>query len=633
MAEISGAQAIVKTLEQLNVDTVFGLPGGAILNTYNEINNNTKFKHILVRHEQGAGHAASGYAIASGKVGVAMVTSGPAATNIVTAIADANMDSVPIVVITGQVSASLIGTDAFQEADIIGITLPITKHSYLVSKAQDIPKILCEAFHIAKSGRPGAVLVDITKSAMLGTFEYDFPENIFLPGYNPKLVPDEECLENALKLIMQAKKPAIYAGGGCVRSNSDKELLKFVNSLNCPIVTSLQARGIISDSHSLCFGMVGMHGTIASAAALQEADLIIALGTRFSDRVTGKLSAFAQKASIIQVDIDPAEINKNRIVDIHLFGDVKLTLEKLNEMINKNINHDEQILKTEQWINFLNGIKNEFPLYLDLERFTKTKNVYSKLSPQLVIKNIGEVAKKHDPKAIFVSGVGQHQMWAAQFLGHENPYNWIQSAGLGTMGYAIPAAMGAAAAKPKNAIWVVDGDGCFQMTNQELATCRLFGLPIKVMIINNGTLGMPRQWQTLLFNKHYSQTDLHDGADGYSGEIVSGDGVEKGGKIDSGIPDFVKLAESYDCLAIRVREESQIIPALEKAANENNRPVVIDFQVAKDAFVFPMVPAGESNNNIMYCENVQPLVDLKYPNIPQNPLKSTKSQAGEVNGK
>lgn len=615
---ITGAKAIVRTLEDLQVDTVFGIPGGAILTTYNELTNNTKFKHILVRHEQGAGHAASGYAISTGKVGVAMVTSGPAATNVVTAIADAQMDSVPIVVITGQVSKGLIGTDAFQEADIIGITLPITKHSYLVTEAGDIPRILSEAFHIASSGRPGAVLVDITKSAMLGSFEYQFPVQMNLPGYDPKNAPDHQCVKNAVQDILDAKRPVIYAGGGCVRSGAEKELLEFASLIGAPVVTTLQARGIIPDSHPLSLGMIGMHGTIASAASLQNADLVISLGTRFSDRVTGDLNYFAKSAKFIQADIDPAEIGKNKPIDTPLIGDIKNVLESLIDSLNISItqnypNIDQFVNRTKPWLKWLDNIESKYPLYIDKERAdSSAKRGLGKLSPQLVIQKIGEIAKHYDKDAKFVAGVGQHQMWASQFLGHEKPHNWVQSAGLGTMGYAIPAAMGAKAGNPNNAVWVVDGDGCFQMTNQELATCRLYNLPIKVMLINNGTLGMPRQWQTLLFGGHYSQTDLHDGADGYSGETVSGDGVEVGGSSNVGIPDFVKLAQSYDCLAIRVTEESEIERALHMAAKENSRPVVVEFQVAKDAMVFPMVPAGESNDNIMYTPDLQPLNDLRY---------------------
>ncbi|MDR1861920.1 MAG: acetolactate synthase large subunit [Candidatus Ancillula sp.] len=605
---ITGAKAIVKTLERLDVDTVFGLPGGAILTTYNELNDNTKFNHILVRHEQGAGHAASGYAIATGKVGVAMVTSGPAATNVVTALADANMDSVPIVVITGQVAASLIGTDAFQEADIVGITLPVTKHSFLVTKPEDVPRVLTEAFHIASTGRPGAVLVDITKSAMVGELDFEFPVEMELKGYNLKDHPDHQCLSAALELIKDSKKPVIYAGGGCVRANAELELMQFVKLLNCPVVTTLQARGVIPDSSTFALGMVGMHGTIAAAGSLQEADLIIALGTRFSDRVTGRLSEFAQHAKFIQADVDASEIGKNREIDAPLYGDVKQTLRFLNSELENRVDQHEQAKKLQPWWGFINELREKYPLYLDEECAQESAGQgLGNLSPQAVIKRIGEVAKEHDEDAVFVAGVGQHQMWASQFLGFEKPHNWVQSAGLGTMGYAIPAGMGAKAGRPSSDVWVVDGDGCFQMTNQELATCRLAGLPIKVMLINNGTLGMPRQWQSLLYNNHYSQTDLHDGADGWSGEIVRGDGVEKGTREAKPVPDFMKLAEAYDCLAIRVTRPEEVDEALERAAAEKERPVVVEFQVAKNAKVFPMVPAGESNDEIMYTQNLRPL--------------------------
>jgi acetolactate synthase-1/2/3 large subunit len=608
MADIlDGAHILVRALEDLGVDTVFGLPGGAILTVYDALNNSTKFRHILVRHEQGAGHAASGYALSSGKPGVAMVTSGPAATNMVTAIADANMDSVPLVVITGQVATNLIGTDAFQEADIVGITLPVVKHSFLITEAKDIASTLAQAFHIATTGRPGVVLVDITKTAMTTQTEYLLSANFELPGFNPKQQPEHQCLLTATDLIVNAQNPVILAGGGTVRADATAELLQLANLINAPVATTLQARGIIPDSDPHSLGMIGMHGTIASAAAVQKCDLLIALGARFSDRVTGKIDEFAPNARIIHADVDPAEIGKNKPVDAPLFGDLKDTLTLLNRHL---LEIDYQADDRAKWWQYLRNLQAEFPLYLDNERAeASAKQGLGALSPQSVIQTIGEIAKRYDENAIFVSGVGQHQMWASQFLGHEKPHNWVQSAGLGTMGYAIPAALGAKAARPQNAVWAIDGDGCFQMTNQELATCTLAGLPIKVMLINNGTLGMPRQWQTLLFGNHYSQTDLHDGADGWSHEIVVGDGVEKGGAENSGIPDFMMLAKAYGALAIRVTRPEEVAEAIEKAAQENNRLVVVEFVVAKDAMVFPMVPAGKSNNSIMYSPTIQPLLE------------------------
>ncbi|MDR2083005.1 MAG: biosynthetic-type acetolactate synthase large subunit [Candidatus Ancillula trichonymphae] len=604
---LDGSHILVRTLEDLGVDTVFGLPGGAILAIYDALTNSTKFRHILVRHEQGAGHAASGYAISSGKPGVVMVTSGPAATNMVTAIADANMDSVPLVVITGQVAANLIGTDAFQEADIVGITLPVVKHSFLVTEATEISHIVSEAFHIAATGRPGVVLVDITKTAMISSAQYDFNQKFQLPGFNPKQQPEHKCLQAATELVVNAKRPVILAGGGTLRAQASKELLDFANLIHAPVVTTLQARGIIPDSDVHSLGMIGMHGTIASAAAVQKCDLLIALGARFSDRVTGKIDEFAPLAKVIHADVDPVEIGKNRVVDAPLFGDLKDTLALLIESLTaaKYTPQDR-----DSWWNYLEDLQMKYPLYLDDEHAQKSaESGMGALSPQSVIQKVGQIAKKYDENAIFVSGVGQHQMWASQFLGHEKPHNWVQSAGLGTMGYAVPAALGAKAARQESAVWVIDGDGCFQMTNQELATCRLAGLPIKAMLINNGTLGMPRQWQTLLFDKHYSQTDLHDGPDGWSGEVVYGDGEEKGGSPNSGIPDFVTLAKAYDCLAIQVTRPEEVEDAIEKAAQENERSVVIEFVVAKDALVFPMVPAGKSNNSIMYTPTVQPLLD------------------------
>ncbi|MDR0950233.1 MAG: biosynthetic-type acetolactate synthase large subunit [Candidatus Ancillula sp.] len=620
--KMTGSEAIIKTLEDLGVETVFGLPGGAILSTYDAITPETKFNHVLVRHEQGAGHAASGFAISGKKetpfknVGVVMVTSGPAATNVVTAIADAQMDSVPLVVITGQVAADLIGTDAFQEADIVGITLPITKHSFLVSDANDIPRILEEAFTIASTGRPGVVLVDVTKTAQTGEVDYNFPNDFRLPGYQPKQVPGFECVNKAMKLIMEAKRPAIYAGGGTVRSKAHKEVLEFAQLLNAPVVTTLQARGIIPDSNNLSLGMVGMHGTITSAAALQNCDLMIVLGARFADRVTGKLDEFAANAKVIQIDIDPAEIGKNREVEAPLYGDIKKTLQGINRQleVNSEISNDIQVEKTKDWWGYLKSLQEKYPLYLDEELAEESgKQGRGALSPQMVIKKIGEISKKVDPDCYYVAGVGQHQMWASQFLEFEKPGHWVQSAGLGTMGYAVPAGMGVKAANPNNDVWVIDGDGCFQMTNQELATCRLSGLPIKVMIINNGTLGMPRQWQTLFFGQHYSQTDLHEGPDGWDGQKIYGNGEEKnGGSLR--VPDFVKLAEAYDAIAIRVTKPEEVMPALERAAAEKERAVVIDFEVAKDAKVFPMVPAGASNNAIMYSEDCQPLLENTFEN-------------------
>jgi acetolactate synthase-1/2/3 large subunit len=490
---------------------------------------------------------------------------------------------------------------------------------------------------------------------MMGVCGYEFPVSHELPGYNPNRRPDHQCWSDALELIRDAKRPAIYAGGGAVRAGAAAELLEFAQLLNAPVVTTLQARGVIPDSCELSLGMVGMHGTVAAAAALQGCDLLIALGARFSDRVTGALSEFAPFAKVIHADIDPAEIGKNRAVDAPLFGDVKETVRDLVAAIRsdpqlsnsatsgagasvsklaatdvysntlgseseENGVHEAQSTKSSTsraaWWEYLRGIQQTYPLYLDEELAEESaRQGRGALSPQFVIKRIGEIAKQHDEDAVFVSGVGQHQMWASQFLGHEKPHNWIQSAGLGTMGYAIPAGMGAKAGRPDSDVWVIDGDGCFQMTNQELATCRLSNFPIKVMLINNGTLGMPRQWQTLLFHKHYSQTDLHDGPDGWDKSVVLGDGEEAGGASNVGVPDFVKLAESYDCLAIRVTRPEEVDEAIERAAAERNRPVVVEFQVAKDAIVFPMVPAGESNNSIIYKVGCQPLKDRKFNEI------------------
>ncbi|GAA3210808.1 acetolactate synthase large subunit [Microbacterium terregens] len=576
---LTGAQAVVRSLELLGVTDVFGLPGGAILPVYDPLMDSTELRHILVRHEQGAGHAAEGYAAASNRVGVAIATSGPGATNLVTAIADAYMDSVPIVCITGQVFSNLMGTDAFQEADIVGITMPITKHSFLVKRAEEIPSAIAAAFHIAGTGRPGPVLVDITKDAQQAEVPFIWPPKVDLPGYRPVTKAHGKQIQAAAQLLAQAKKPVLYVGGGVIRSQASQELLALAETTGAPVVTTLMARGAFPDSHPQHLGMPGMHGTVPAVLALQDADLLISLGARFDDRVTGKAALFAPNAKVVHVDIDPAEIGKIRTADVPIVGDLKDVLVDLEAAFRGQI--DGAAPDTEEWWSFLDGLRDEFPLGY-------TQPTDGLMSPQYVISRIGELT---GPEGIFAAGVGQHQMWAAQFIKYERPNAWLNSGGAGTMGYSVPAAMGAKVAEPDRHVWAIDGDGCFQMTNQELATCAINNIPIKVAIINNSSLGMVRQWQSLFYDGRYSHTDLN-----------TGHGTVR-------IPDFVKLAEAYGCLAIRVEKEEDVDAAIRLALETNDRPVVIDFVVSADAMVWPMVPQGVSNSYVQYARDHSPTFD------------------------
>jgi len=577
---LTGAQAIIRSLELLGIDTVFGLPGGAILPTYDPLMDSKKIRHILVRHEQGAGHAAEGYAAASGKLGVCIATSGPGATNLVTAIADAHMDSVPLLAITGQVNSHAIGTDAFQEADIVGITMPITKHSFLVTNASDIPAVMASAVHIATTGRPGPVLVDVAKDAQNAKFDFVWPpQQDLTPGYKPISDPHGKQIQAAAELILQSKKPILYVGGGVIRAGANHELLRLAKITGAPVTTTLMARGAFPDSNPQHLGMPGMHGTVPAVTALQKADLLITLGARFDDRVTGDVKTFARGAKVIHVDIDPAEIGKIRHADVPIVGDAKIVISLLSEELERQIKGSNYDIS--EWWSYLNGLKDRYPLgYTDLDD--------GKIAPQYVIERIGQIS---GPDAIYAAGVGQHQMWSAQFIKYENPNTWLNSGGAGTMGYAVPAAMGAKVALPEKLVWAIDGDGCFQMTNQELATCTINQIPIKVAIINNSSLGMVRQWQTLFYNSRYSNTDLHTGTDSVM------------------VPDFVKLAEAYGCLAIRVEKEEDVDKAIKLAIETNDRPVVIDFIVGKDAMVWPMVPAGVSNDAVQYARDAAPIWD------------------------
>ncbi|MCU1536182.1 MAG: acetolactate synthase, large subunit [Humibacillus sp.] len=579
--EVTGAQSLVLSLEAVGADTVFGIPGGAILPAYDPMLDSDKVRHILVRHEQGAGHAAEGYASATGRVGVCMATSGPGATNLVTPIADAHMDSVPIVAITGQVASGAIGTDAFQEADIRGITMPITKHNYLVTDPAKIPQAIAEAFHVASTGRPGPVLVDISKDALQATTTFSWPPQIDLPGYRPVTRPHGKQIREASRLIAAARRPVLYVGGGVVRARASEQLRRLVDLTRIPVVTTLMARGTVPDSHELNLGMPGMHGTVAAVTSLQRSDLIIALGARFDDRVTGLLSSFAPDAKIIHADIDPAEISKNRAADVPIVGDVGEVITDLIAQVtlDRATSDDDAGWDYADWRDKVAEWKATFPLgYTDSDDGT--------LSPQYVIERIGALS---GPEATYVAGVGQHQMWAAQFVQYERPNAWINSGGLGTMGFSVPAAMGAKVAEPERTVWAIDGDGCFQMTNQELATCVINNIPIKVAIINNSSLGMVRQWQTLFYNQRYSNTDLQP--------------------TTQRVPDFVKLADAYGCLGLRAETKEEVDAVITLALETNDRPVVIDFIVHRDAMVWPMVPAGVSNDKIQAARHAAPVWD------------------------
>ncbi len=569
--KMSGAKSLVQSLESAGVDVMFGIPGGAILPAYDPIFDSS-IRHILVRHEQGAGHAATGYAQVTGRVGVCIATSGPGATNLVTPLADAAMDSVPMVAITGQVPSAAIGTDAFQEADIRGITMPFTKHNYLITDPLEIPRAIAEAFYIASSGRPGPVLVDIAKDALQKETDFIWPKDLSLPGYHPQIEPENQAIKDAAALIAQSSKPVLYVGGGVIKANASKELMQLAELLGAPVVTTLMALGSFPDSHPQHFGMPGMHGTVGAVTALQKADLLITLGARFDDRVTGKLSTFAVNAKVIHADIDPAEIGKNRYADVPVVGDLKHTIAALIPALKAEFTKGRADLAP--WLTAMNKLRATYPLGYDLPKD-------GSLSPQYVIERISAIT---GPEAIYVAGVGQHQMWAAQFVKYENPRTWLNSGGLGTMGYAVPAAMGAKVGAPDTIVWAIDGDGCFQMTNQELVTCALNNIPIKVAIINNESLGMVRQWQTLFYEGRYSNTSLES----------------------KRVPDFVKLADAMGCVGLTCDRMEDVDAVIKKANSINDQPVVVDFRVFRDAMVWPMVAAGTSNDDIKIAREIAP---------------------------
>jgi acetolactate synthase I/II/III large subunit len=566
---LTGAQALVRSLEMQGVEVVFGLPGGTILPTYDPLLSSS-LRHVLVRHEQGAGHAAEGYAWATGRPGVCIATSGPGATNLVTALSDAYMDSVPLVAITGQVGTSLIGTDAFQEADITGITLPITKHNEIVTDVERIPAAVAEAFHIATTGRPGPVLIDVPKDIQQATGPWrlgdgEWPPPMELPGYRLPGPPDQAAIEAAASMLLRARRPVLYVGGGVVKSDSHAELLRLAELAQAPVTTTLMARGAFPDGHQLALGMPGMHGTYPAVAALQEADLVVALGARFDDRVTGKLDSFAPRARIVHADIDPAEIGKNRRPDIAIIGDLRLTMGRLADAVAAALARGEQP-DTNVWLATLDGWKFQFPL-----RYNQDPG--GPLKPQFVTERLSAMT---GGEAIIVAGVGQHQMHASQHYAFTRPRSWINSGGAGTMGFAVPAAMGAQVGRPGELVVAIDGDGCFQMTAQELATCAIEKIPIKVLIFNNGFLGMVRQWQELFYDERYSSVEL-----------------------GTAIPDYVKLAEAYGCIGLRCESAEEVDTVLDKALAPADVPVVVDFRTHDREGVFPMVPAGKPNDDIV----------------------------------
>lgn len=566
----NGGKALMKNLEAEGVDILFGLPGGAILPAYDPLIDSS-MRHILVRHEQGAGHMAEGYAHATGKPGVAMVTSGPAATNMVTPLADAMLDSVPLVCITGQVASGAIGSDAFQECDTTGITMAVTKHNFLVTEASEIPQVIHDAFYIATTGRPGPVLVDIPKDLVdpnnpASQFDDYEPTGHNLPGYNPVIEPDPEKVREAAELILQSERPVIYSGGGILKARAASQLRELAEMLDIHVVTTLMNRGGFPDDHPLALGMPGMHGNYTAVTALQEADLLITLGARFDDRVTGRLDGFAPDAKIIHADIDPAEFNKVRFANVAIQGDVGKTINELIAALNQ-LQQTKQHPDRSEWKSTISGWKERFPLVYDEWELGEG------LKPQYVIEQLRDLTPDD---TIVTSGVGQHQMWASQFWHFNHPYTWINSGGLGTMGFAVPAAIGAKAGVPDRMVWAIDGDGCFQMTNQELVTARIENLPVKIAILNNGYLGMVRQWQELFYDERYSEVHLQPD-----------------------LPDYKLLAEAMGCVGIRVEAPEEVQPAIEQANEVDDRPVVIDFRTEASENVYPMVPAGKSNSDVI----------------------------------
>jgi len=574
--KVTGAQALFRSLEGEGVDLVFGIPGGAILPAYDPLLDSS-VRHVLCRHEQGAGHAAEGYAWATGKVGVAIATSGPGGCNLVTSLADAKMDSVPVVAITGQVPSPVVGNDAFQEADITGITMPITKHNFLVKEAGDVATTIREAFHIASTGRPGPVLVDIPKDVLLQETTWSWPDSVDLPGYKPTTKGNLRQVRSAARMIMESKRPVLYVGGGVIKAGASKELFKLATDGELPVTTTLMARGAFPDAHELALGMPGMHGGYTAVTAMQKADLLVALGARFDDRVTGQLATFAPNAKIVHVDIDPAEIGKNRSADIPIVGDCRDVIAKLHAELRRQQEEAGGVPDRAEWLAQLRDWQDRYPYAYD-------QPADGPLKPQYCIERLRDLT---GDDAIVVAGVGQHQMWASQFWRFREPRTWVNSGGLGTMGFAVPAALGAKAGRPDRRVIAIDGDGCFQMTCQELATSTAEGIPFITAIINNAYLGMVRQWQELFYEERYSQVYL-----------------------SYDVPDYVKLAEAYGCVGLRAEHPDEVDAVVEKALSITDRSVVIDFRVDSGEMCFPMVPAGSSNDDIIVGpEGLRPVND------------------------
>ena len=568
--QLTGAQALIKGLELENVDVMFGLPGGCILPAYDPLIKSS-IRHILVRHEQGAGHMAEGYAHVTGRPGVAMVTSGPAATNLVTPLCDAFMDSIPMVAITGQVPTSAIGTDAFQECDTVGITRSITKHNELVMSADDLPMAIRQAFHIATTGRPGPVLIDVPKDVLQNMMTWHWPTDDevidSLPGYKPTTKGHPRMIKEAAKLILESKQPILYVGGGVLKARAAEALRELAELTQIPVVTTLMARGAFPDNHPLCLGMPGMHGTATAVTAMQRADLLIALGARFDDRVTGKVSGFAPDAKIIHVDIDPAEQGKVRKPDVPIVGDCRLVIEEMIIALRDLLAGTMVQADISPWRSRVNGWKENFPLAYE------PSEPGAALKPQFCLEKLRDASPEG---TILVSGVGQHQMWSSQFWHFNEPYTWVNSGGLGTMGFSVPAAIGAKVGRPDKTVWAIDGDGCFQMTSQELITAAVEKIPVKIGILNNSNLGMVRQWQEMFYDNRYSQVHFSES-----------------------VPDYVKMSEAMGCVGIRVESPEEVESAIDKANSINDRPVVVEFRVAPTEQVFPMVAAGRSNDEIM----------------------------------